>query len=299
MTMSTTTIEQRLTVAADPGGFSDAEVAGCDEPVRRYFHAAIAPGTRLARAARLRMRGSIKFANRWVPFRSVELLAPLHGYYWPATVAGGLLPRLRRLRRELRSRRLDGVEAPRTDTRHPHQRPGCCPERDRTCGRRRHLATDCAAAPLRGRLARIRRRAPCRRHPNRWQRVTLHITIGDDGLVRSDHLDRWNDPDGTGSFGWYPFGIEVSGLLDVPVWHHHAGRRCRWLVPRDRPMARRRVLPLHDLGTHSRLSRQRGHGTSNVSQSRPCPSPTRRRRLWNWRVCMISARVRNKTRAVG
>jgi hypothetical protein len=37
------------------------------------------------------MRGSIRFANRWVPFRADELLAPLHGYYWPATVASGLL----------------------------------------------------------------------------------------------------------------------------------------------------------------------------------------------------------------
>jgi hypothetical protein len=37
------------------------------------------------------MRGSIKFGKRWVPLRAEEILAPLHGFYWPATVAGGLL----------------------------------------------------------------------------------------------------------------------------------------------------------------------------------------------------------------
>src|SRR5512146_159474 len=83
-------IERHLLVPADRGEFGDVEIEKCDEPVQRYFRAAIAPGTPLARAARIRMRGSIKVV-RWLPFRSDELLAPLHGYSWPATVAGGLL----------------------------------------------------------------------------------------------------------------------------------------------------------------------------------------------------------------
>ena len=70
----TATVEQRLAVRGDAAEFSDGEVERCDEPVRRYLCAAIAPGTPLARAARLRMRGSIKVANRWVPFRADELL---------------------------------------------------------------------------------------------------------------------------------------------------------------------------------------------------------------------------------
>ena len=84
-------LEQQLAVAADSGGFSDVELEGCDEPVRRYFRAAIAPGTRLARAARIRMRGSIKIGKRWVTFRADELLAPMHGYVWPASMMAGLL----------------------------------------------------------------------------------------------------------------------------------------------------------------------------------------------------------------
>ena len=90
MTRERAVFEQRLALAPG-GGFHDGEVAMCDEPVRRYFHAAIATGAPLAKAVRLRMRGSIKLAKRWVPFRADELLAPLDGYRWPATVAGGLL----------------------------------------------------------------------------------------------------------------------------------------------------------------------------------------------------------------
>src|SRR4051812_31541328 len=51
------------------------------------FTAAIAPGTRLAAAIRLRIRGSIRL-NRWLPFRSTETLAPGRGFLWRARVAG-------------------------------------------------------------------------------------------------------------------------------------------------------------------------------------------------------------------
>lgn len=39
------TLDPRLEVPPDAGGFDETEVAACDEPVRRYFSAAIAPGT--------------------------------------------------------------------------------------------------------------------------------------------------------------------------------------------------------------------------------------------------------------
>ncbi len=230
--MGTATLEQRLTVAADPGGFSDAEAAGCDEPVRRYFQAAVTPGTRLARAARLRMRGSIKLANRWVPFRSDELLAPLHGYYWPATVAGGLLRG---------SDDYDGTAAsmvwrllgliPIIHASGPDVARSAA---GRAVAEAIWLPT--ALLPRYG----VDWRASDNEHlvadiPIGGERVALHITIGDDGLVRSDHLDRWNDPDGTGSFGWYPFGIEVGSSSTFPCgitmpatgvggWNHGSDR---------------------------------------------------------------------------
>jgi hypothetical protein len=46
--------------------------------------------------------------------------------------------------------------------------------------------------------------------PIAGEHVTLQITVVGDGLVRSAHMDRWGDPDGTGTFGWFPFGIEVG-----------------------------------------------------------------------------------------
>lgn len=42
------------------GVFAEGEVDGLPEPVRRLFRATIAPGTPLAPAARLRMRGEIR-----------------------------------------------------------------------------------------------------------------------------------------------------------------------------------------------------------------------------------------------
>jgi hypothetical protein len=52
-----------LAVPADTAMFSLAELAECDEPVRRYFRAAVASGTELVRAARLRIRGSIRLGK--------------------------------------------------------------------------------------------------------------------------------------------------------------------------------------------------------------------------------------------
>ena len=48
------------------------------------------------------------------------------------------------------------------------------------------------------------------------ERVTVHVTIDDGGRVRSDHLNRWGDPGGTGTFGWTPFGVEVTASRTFP-----------------------------------------------------------------------------------
>ena len=205
--------DQRLSVPADVGVFDEAEVGACDEPVRRYFRAAIAPGTPLARAARLRMRGSIRFGNRWVPFRAHELLAPLQGYDWSATVAGGLLrgadtyvdgdasmrwrllglvPIIRTsgsdvARSAMGRAAVEGIWLPTALL--PRYGVGWHAEDDE------HLVAD---IPVGG------------------QRVALHIAVDSDGHVRSDHLDRWNDPDGTGRFGWVPFGVDAGASRAFP-----------------------------------------------------------------------------------
>jgi hypothetical protein len=52
---------------------------------RRYLEHAIAPGTPLARAVRLRMHGEIKL-NRWLPFAAEEVIVWGRGFIWSATV---------------------------------------------------------------------------------------------------------------------------------------------------------------------------------------------------------------------
>jgi hypothetical protein len=185
----------------------EAEVAAADEPVRRYFHAAIVPGTPLARAARLRTRGSIKFGRRWVPFQAEELLAPLHGYYWAAKVAGGLL--------RGNDAYVDGDASmlwkvfglvPVIRTSGPDVARSAM---GRAVAEGIWLPT--ALLPRYG----VVWRAEDDDHlvadvPISGERVTLHVTIDSAGHLRSAHLDRWNDPDGTGTFGWVPFGVEAT-----------------------------------------------------------------------------------------
>jgi hypothetical protein len=210
--VSASAIERRLAVHGE-GRFSEAEVRDCDEPVRRYFCRAIAPGTPLAQAVRLRMRGSIKIGKPWLPFRSNELLAPLHGYSWPATVAGGLLrgsdtyadgqaAMTWRLLGVLRVIHTSGPNVARSAM-------------GRAVAESVWLPT--ALLPRYG----VRWRAEDDHHliavvSIEDSMTSLHITIDDAGLVTTVHIDRWNDPEGTGRFDWCPFGIEVRGSRSFP-----------------------------------------------------------------------------------
>jgi hypothetical protein len=206
-------LDQRLRIRGDVGVFDEAEVAGSDEPVRRYFRAAIAPGTHLARAARLRMRGSIKFGNRWVGFRADELLAPLHGYDWPAKIAGGLLRGSDTYvdgDASMRWKLLGLVPVVRASGRDVARSA-----MGRAVAEGIWLPT--ALLPRYG----VVWHAQNDEHlvaeiPIGDERVTLQVNIDSDGHVRSDHLDRWHDPDGTGTFGWFPFGVGASASRTFP-----------------------------------------------------------------------------------
>ena len=67
--------EARLLQPPAPGRFGAADLVGLPKPVRRYLTQAITPGTPLATAGRLRMRGRIK-VGRWLPFRAHQVLNP-------------------------------------------------------------------------------------------------------------------------------------------------------------------------------------------------------------------------------
>lgn len=78
--------------SAPPGGgaFDPASLAALPEPVRRYLMHAIAPGTPLASAVRLRMHGEIRL-KRWLPFSAEEVICWNRGFIWQASVRMGAL----------------------------------------------------------------------------------------------------------------------------------------------------------------------------------------------------------------
>jgi hypothetical protein len=61
------------------------DLASVPEPARRYLEHAVAPGTPLASAVRLRMHGNIKL-GRWLPFRAEQVTHVERGFVWAATV---------------------------------------------------------------------------------------------------------------------------------------------------------------------------------------------------------------------
>src|SRR5262245_14793744 len=65
--------------------FRPEEFADLPEAARRYLEHAISPGTLLASAVRLRMRGEIKL-KCWFPFRAEQVISWKRGMIWQATV---------------------------------------------------------------------------------------------------------------------------------------------------------------------------------------------------------------------
>ena len=80
-------VRRQLTRPPAPAVFTEAELDGLPQAVRRHLQAGIIPDTPLATSARLRMRGQLKL-GRWLPFQAEQVLAPHHGFYWAARVAG-------------------------------------------------------------------------------------------------------------------------------------------------------------------------------------------------------------------
>ena len=65
--------------------FRPAQISGLPEAARRYLEHAIAPGTRLASAVRLRMHGEIKL-KEWLPFTAEQVIREGRDMIWRATV---------------------------------------------------------------------------------------------------------------------------------------------------------------------------------------------------------------------
>jgi hypothetical protein len=222
-------VEQRLVRPSPAAAFADAELDGLPDPVRRYLRAAIAPGTPLATAARLRMRGQIRL-GRWVPFRAEELLAPHHGFHWAARAAGmvGGSDRYAGGQGQMRWRLLGLV---------PVMRAGGADLSRSAAGR---VAGEAMWVPtaLLPRFGVDWSAADDHHLTARWRidthDVALELVIDDQGRLREGVFQRWGDPDRTGSFGLHPCGGEVTahatfGGVSVP-----AAGRAGWFYGTDR-----------------------------------------------------------------
>jgi hypothetical protein len=219
-------------LAAPPaaGYFADKELQGLPDPVRRYFKAAIAPDTQLARAARLRMRGSIRLGGRWMPFRARQVLIPETGFQWTARVGGiiagtdsyvsgkGLLDF--KLLGMLTVAHGDGPDVSRSAAGRAAGEAVWVP----TAMLPRFDVTWRADAP-----DRIEARPRLSNSP-----VSVAYQLNGEGMVTAVEFDRWGDPDGTGSWRLCPFGFTVTrsatfGGVTIPV----AGR-AGWYYGTDR-----------------------------------------------------------------
>jgi hypothetical protein len=176
--------------------FREVELDGLPQVVRRHLRAAIGPGRPLATSARLGMRGQLRL-GRWLPFQAEQVLAPQHGFYWAARVAGLISGFDRYLdgQGELRWKLLGVV--PVTQAEGPDVARSAV---GRAAGEAMWLPP--ALLPRFG----VEWQATDDRHVMArfaldGVAVDLHYELEDDGRIRSVVFDRWGDPDRSGPGG--------------------------------------------------------------------------------------------------
>jgi hypothetical protein len=211
------------------GTFEPQELDGLPGPVARYFAAAIAPGTPLARAVRLSIRGHIKI-GRWLPFSSTEVLDPHRGFVWRARVAGRLIVGSDRYvhgSAEMRWRLLGLVPLIHAEG----------PDLARSAVARAGaegiwLPTAMLPRYGVGWSAEDDDAVTARVEVNGTP-VELHHRLDANGRIRSTVFNRWGDPDRSGTWGWHRCGGDVTGYgtfagLTIPTagrlgWHYGTG----------------------------------------------------------------------------
>jgi hypothetical protein len=221
--------EARLLQPPAPGRFGAAELDRLPEPVRRHLTQAIAPGTPLATAARLRMHGRIK-VGRWLPFRAHQVLNPHHGLVWTARAAGIIAGS---------DRYLDGT--------------GGLDWKLLGLLTVAHAQGPDVARSAAGRAGAEAVWLPTALLPRfgvRWSagsvdQVTAAFRVGDTpvelrlrldaaGQIASLVFDRWGDPDNRGSFGWHRFGGEFTGYGSFQGLTIPCSGRLGWFYGEDR-----------------------------------------------------------------
>jgi hypothetical protein len=211
------------------GTFTEAELDGLPDLVRRHLTAAITPGTPLARSAHLRMRGRIRI-GRWLPFRAREVLSPHDGFVWAARAAGVVTGS---------DRYVDG--AGRSDWALGGLLPvahAAGPDVTRSAAGRAGAEAIWVPTALLPRYG-VRWSVPgpsCAVSSLDVGDVTVETQYELDagGRIRSFVFDRWGDPDGTGTWAWRPFGGEVTAYRTFDGVSIPAAGRLGWFFGTDR-----------------------------------------------------------------
>jgi hypothetical protein len=223
-----TEVRRQLARPPAPAGFSEVELDGPPEVVRRHLEAAIGPGTPLATSALLGMRGQLRL-GRWLPFQAEQVLSPHHGFYWAARVAGLISGFDRYLdgQGELQWKLLGVLPVTRAEG--PNVARSAV---GRAAGEAMWLPT--ALLPRFG----VEWEAADDRHV--MARFALDGVAVDlqyeleDGRIRSVVFDRWGDPDRSGVWRLYPFGGEVTGYRTFGGLTVPSAGRIGWFFGTDR-----------------------------------------------------------------
>lgn len=197
--------------AVPPTGFDPAMTESLPEPARRWLTHVIAPGTPLARAVTLHMRGHIRL-GRWIRFRAVQVHAPPAGFIWAARVRWGPVwlggyDRYLDATGEMRWRLFGRIPV----------MSASGPDLDRSAAGR--VALDSLLVPT----AWLQEAVTWRTGDNddtavaEWhvgdQTLPVTLTVGPDGALRSLTMPRWAQPGGH-PWGEYPCGGTFAGETD-------------------------------------------------------------------------------------
>jgi len=200
-------VAQALVPQVPAPPFEPDALDALDAPVRSFFAAAIAPGTPLARAVRLTIRGEIRLGGRWMRFRSHEVLAPTSGLVWWGRVAGVVsggdyaVDGAGRLEwRLLGLRRVAFAEGPDV------VRSGLARAVAEGCLWAPTAVHPCAGVTWTADDDRVIHATAT----TAYDTVVHRITLGADDRVVSGVFDRWGDPDETGTPALHPFGGEAT-----------------------------------------------------------------------------------------
>jgi hypothetical protein len=191
--------------------FTETMVEGLPLTARRYLLHSIKPGTPLASSVHLKMRGTIRLkpGTTWMPMQAEQVISVPRGYVWKATADNGLL------------RMSGGDYYFQGDARVRFWLWGMIPVANSG-------GPDVARSAA-GRLAVESVLFPTALLPQngaRWEPVDdqsatvlvkvgnevipLTLSIGAQGEARQVRTRRWGDSTEDGSFGYIPFGGELS-----------------------------------------------------------------------------------------